>query len=91
MKRNCVNCAAYWQDGDGYSDWTWMDTYGKCSLNLNNGTPSSNSKEEATWGEFANKCKEYDPTTGDPPCVSPEGELQGDLSRCGKFIRLIAR
>lgn len=35
MCKSCVGCKFLYEDGTGYSNYTWMDTWVRCALNLN--------------------------------------------------------
>lgn len=35
IDRSCVGCKFLYGDGSGYSNYTWMDTYARCALDLN--------------------------------------------------------
>lgn len=78
-ERSCVGCKFLWADGDGYSDWTWMETYTRCARGKNPlltgdvNQPYDWTKEPDNFpATMSGRCDLYSP--GPYITISPDGE-----------------
>lgn len=67
-EKSCVGCKFLYGDGSGYSNYTWMETYVRCALGLNNKLkgdqeePFDWDKENDQWKPTKNgRCSSYSP------------------------------
>ena len=81
MSKSCVGCKFLFGGGDGYSDWTWIDTYVMCALGRNSILKEGEYSEPSNWNQDAQKdnweatrngrCDRYSP--GPYVVISPDG------------------
>lgn len=55
----CKNCRWHLFVGEGYSNWTWMETDSHCLKDLNPGFPVSSLDDVNVKNHYAEKCKEF--------------------------------
>lgn len=83
MATNCDGCKYLYLDGQGYSDYTWEETYVTCALELNPHLPvqepcdyRDDSVGRLRWlAMMAHDCDKY--AAGDQVCITPDGNIQG--------------
>lgn len=92
--KSCRNCAAFWFNGSGYSDWTWLETYAICGLNKNVALRDFSADTEKDYPEygFANECKHFERSYElEAVVISPDGCLESGDQRVGLLIRALTR
>lgn len=52
-KNSCVGCKFLYTEGEGYSNWTWMDNIIKCSKDKNPNLPVI---EGSDWNKEQDNC-----------------------------------
>ena len=80
MNKSCYGCKFLFGDGDGYSDWTWLDTNVTCALDLNSELPKSECFDmsvEKMLEKLGGKCDRY--SSGPYITISPDGEANDDF------------
>lgn len=80
MSDSCFGCKFLYGDGDGYSDWTWLETDVSCALNNNPQLPKSECYDmgiEEMLEKIGGRCEQYSP--GPYITISPDGERDGDF------------
>jgi len=81
MAHNCDGCKYLYLDGQGYSDYTWEETYVTCALDLNPHLPMQepmNYRDDNVgrlrWlATMAHECDKYD--AGDRVTTTPDGNV----------------
>jgi hypothetical protein len=92
-KVTCDRCVYCWLDGEGYSDYTWMDTSFRCARDLHPDFPAVEPMDWETKGwrvlEHAKECPHFTPRyhAKRVPTVSPDGECDAHAETVGEILR----
>lgn len=78
---SCHGCKFLYKDGQGYSDYTWEETFLTCALNRNPALPiqepwgyNDDMTKTLRWmATFAFECEKREP--GDMVTVTPDGNI----------------
>jgi hypothetical protein len=78
-EKSCVGCKFLWADGDGYSDYTWMETFLRCAKDRNVALAKGDVHEPYDWitepdnlpATMNGRCDLY--SAGPHITVSPDG------------------
>lgn len=100
--RVCTDCAFCFGDGEGYSDYTWMDTSVKCVLGLNPQFPIDgyvdHDSQQFKWvwkeNRFASDCPSFREPYVDVnefPTTTPEGNCATGSDRFAMMARLLSK
>lgn len=78
MSLSCCGCKFLYGNGEGYSNYTWLDTFVTCALDRNPLLPSEEpcdwDKENDNWDKTKNgRCEKY--SEGNYIVIDPEREI----------------
>lgn len=76
--KSCSNCKFLYADGQGYSNYTWMDTYVRCALDRNTNLKDNDIDKPYFKGEVEKLFSVWDATASS----------RCDAYKPGKFLTL---
>lgn len=94
----CHGCKFLYEDGQGYSDCTWEDTFLTCALHLNDKLPieqpysyNDDMTQTLRWMatlSLPDGCEKF--SAGEVVCVTPDGNIQNFTSDDEQMRAIIA-